>query len=101
MTAYEMRETEYQAIRQFLKLLRRNQGAYVDKVSLAVSQELTPRQKEMVEMYFIRQMPMTGIAQELGVNVSTVSRTLKRSKLRLRRFLQYGGRALLSAVEEE
>ena len=52
-------------------------------------QELTPRQQQMLSMRFEQNMSVTEIAQELGLNRSTVSRTLRRAQNRLRRCLQY------------
>jgi len=51
--------------------------------------ELTERQRQVLELYFDREMTIPQIAQALGVNRSTVSRTLLRAKNRLRQFLQY------------
>lgn len=56
----------------------------------ARKQELTPRQNQMLELYFDHRMNMVEIAKELGVNPSTVSRTLRRAKTRLYRCLRYG-----------
>ena len=56
---------------------------------IAREKELTPRQRYMLELYYDRQMSVTEIAQELGVNISTVSRTLQRARNRLRHYLQY------------
>ena len=56
---------------------------------IAREKELTPRQRCMLELYYDRQMSVTEIAQELGVNLSTVSRTLQRARNRLRHYLQY------------
>ena len=55
----------------------------------AREQELTPRQREMVFLYYDRGLKMSQIAQKLGVNRSTVSRTVKRAKQRLYRCLRY------------
>ena len=56
----------------------------------AREQELTPRQREMVFLYYDRGlMNMTEIAAQLGVHRSTVSRTVKRAKQRLYRCLRY------------
>ena len=55
---------------------------------IAREKELTPRQRCMLELYYDRQMSVTEIAQELGVNISTVSRTLQRARNRLRHYLQ-------------
>ena len=52
-------------------------------------QELTPRQQQMLSMRFEQNMSGAEIARELGLNRSTVSRTLRRAPERLRRCLQY------------
>ena len=52
--------------------------------------ELTPRQRQMVELDYDQQMNTTAIAQLLGVQRSTVSRTLRRARARLYQFLRYG-----------
>ena len=52
-------------------------------------QELTPRQQQMLSMHFEQNMSGAEIARELGLNRSTVSRTLRRAQERLRRCLQY------------
>ena len=51
--------------------------------------ELTARQQQVLQMYFEEEMSVTAIAAQLGVAKSTVSRTLRRGKQRLRQFLQY------------
>ncbi len=53
-------------------------------------QELTPRQRQVLAMYFDQGKNMAQIARELGLNRSTVSRTLVRAKNRLYRCLRYG-----------
>ena len=62
--------------------------------------ELTPRQRQMVRMYYTDQMRMQDIADALGVTVSSVSRTIKRGRVKLKRCLRYGGRALMEAMEQ-
>ncbi len=56
---------------------------------LAVEQELTPRQQEILEMRFRQEMGLSEIARELGITKSAVSRSLKRSRERLYRALRY------------
>ena len=56
----------------------------------ARERELTPRQRQMVALYYDRGLTMTQIAGRLGVNRSTVSRTLRRARDRLYRYLRYG-----------
>ena len=55
----------------------------------AMERELTPRQKEIMVLYFFENRPMTEIGAMLGINKSTVSRCLHRGRERLRRFLEY------------
>ena len=55
----------------------------------ARQQELTPRQQQVLTLYNYQGMNMTQIAQTLGVNCSTVSRTIRRAKQRLYRCLRY------------
>ena len=65
-----------------LERLRRN-------LRRAREQELTPRQREILALYYDRGLKMPQIARKLGVNRSTVSRTVKRAKQRLYRCLRY------------
>lgn len=55
----------------------------------AMEQELTERQRQVVHMYFYRDMRVNEIARELHLNSSTVSRTLQRAARRLRHVLCY------------
>lgn len=65
-----------------LERLRRN-------LRQARERELTPRQRQVVDLYFDQGMTIPQIAGELGLNRSTVSRTLHRAKARLYRCLRY------------
>ena len=56
---------------------------------IARSDELTERQQQILRMNFEQNMSVTEIARALGVNKSTVSRTLLRAKGRLYRCLRY------------
>lgn len=55
----------------------------------AMERELTPRQQEMMRLRFGEGYSVTDIAQQLGVNKSTVSRSITRAQEKLRRFLVY------------
>lgn len=55
----------------------------------AREQELTPRQRQVLALYYDKGLKMNQIARRLGVNRSTVSRTVKRAKDRLYRCLRY------------
>lgn len=65
-----------------LERLRRN-------LRQAREQELTPRQRQLLELYYDQGMNIPQIAKALGVNRSTVSRTLRRARDRLYRCLRY------------
>ena len=55
----------------------------------AISEELTPRQRTIVTMYFFENKRNREIAEELKVNKSTVSRTLDRAVKRIRKVMRY------------
>ena len=65
----------------------------------ALRQDITARQREYMMLYYGRGMSMEAIAKEMGVNKSTVSRTLKRGRQRLYRCLRYGAANLLEQAE--
>ena len=56
----------------------------------AVAAELTPRQRQMVDMQFQEELTVTEIARRLGLKESTVSTKVQR-----------GRRLLLDAMEQE
>lgn len=56
----------------------------------ARAQLLTPRQQQMMTLYYDKGMTMPQIAQQLDINTSTVSRTISRAKVRLHHHLQFG-----------
>lgn len=58
-------------------------------VKRVIAQELTPRQREMCSMYYFQKLDMPTIAQELGVNKSTVCRTIARGLARVTARLKY------------
>lgn len=94
-------ELEYRVLRKYLKLADSDGVSEEARLSRAMTDELTPRQKQMMELYYQQQLPMREIAHRLGVNVSTVSRTIDRGRLRLRRCLRYGSSTLLKCAEEK
>ena len=61
-----------------------------------INEELTPRQRELIELYYRDEMSMTEIADMLGISKSTVSRTISRGKGRIRKCLKYNGRSVLN-----
>ena len=80
---------EYAAMRRMMRMVCHPTDTFSKSVGQAVLQELTPRQKEAVYLYYVRQMPMREAAELMGIDISTISRTLKRARLRLRRVLGY------------
>ena len=65
-----------------LERLRRN-------LRKARRQELTDRQAPVLAIYYHEGLSVTAIARELELCKSTVSRTLRRGRERLKRYLQY------------
>ena len=61
----------------------------------ALKEDVTPRQREYMLLYYGKGMNMAEIGEKFGVNKSTVSRTLKRGRQRLYRCLRYGASNLL------
>ena len=100
MKAYYNREAE-DTIEEFLLSVEYDGTAIARTMRLAIEEELTARQQEMVSMYYLQQLSMPEIAKLLGVNVSTVSRTIKRGRIRLKRCLRYGSAVLLKAALED
>lgn len=88
------------ALRQYVKIVESGRQGTTEAVRQALERELTPRQRQLVHMYYIEQMQMQDIADEIGLHISTVSRTIKRGRERLKTSLRYGGRTLLSALED-
>ncbi len=70
-------------------------------LAAAIEQELTPRQAQMVRMYFLEQHSIREMAAILGVYPSTVSRTLAAARTKLKRCLRYGAKALLDGGDED
>ena len=54
-----------------------------------IREELTELQRQTLMAYYFQQQSIPRIAEERGVNKSTVSRTLKRAEDKLRRYLKY------------
>lgn len=64
-------------------------------LSKALQQDVTPRQRQYLLLYYGKGMNVSQISEQLGVNKSTVSRTMKRGRARLYRCLRYGAASLL------
>lgn len=80
LTAYRRETGEDNSLQ--MERLRRN-------LRRAREWELTPRQRQVVELHYDRKLSVKEVAGELGLHPSTVSRTLKRARERLRNCLRY------------
>ncbi len=65
----------------------------------ALQEDVTPRQREMLLLYYAQRLNTRQIGEKLGVSRSSVARTIKRGEARLRRCLRYGAEALLRPEE--
>ena len=92
-TDYE-RETEYQSLRRLMRTAEQD-APTARLIGAALREELTQRQAQMVRLYYLEQHSMREIGQMLGVNPSTVCRTLAAARNKLRRCLRYSSRAFL------
>ncbi len=54
-----------------------------------IREELTENQRSVLVDYYFRELTIPEIARKMGVNKSSVCRTLHRAEDRIRRFLQY------------
>ena len=61
----------------------------LQRVQRVIREELTELQRQTLIAYYFQERSIPQIAEERGVNKSTVSRTLKRAEDRLRRCLRY------------
>ena len=61
----------------------------LQRVKRVIDEELTDLQKQTLVAYYFQEQSIPQIAEERGVNKSTVSRTLHRAENKLRRFLKY------------
>ena len=62
----------------------------------ALHEDITPRQRQVLVLYYADGLNMRQIGEQLGVDKSTVSRTIKRGERRLKRCLRYGAAAFLN-----
>ena len=54
-----------------------------------INNELTPRQKEIIMLYYFQRMDTVSIAKRLGVTQQAVSGAMSRARMRMYRVLQY------------
>ena len=63
-------------------------------------EDVTPKQRQMMLLYYAEGKNMREIGQAMGVDKSTVSRTIKRGERRLQRCLRYGAEAYLRSMDD-
>lgn len=61
----------------------------------ALHEDITDKQREYMLLYYGEGLNMVEIGQQMGVDKSTVSRTIRRGEQTLRRCLRYGAKRLL------
>ena len=66
----------------------------------ALQEDVTPRQRQALLMYYGEGLNMREIGERLGVDKSTVSRTIKRGERRLQRCLRYGAENYLRNMDK-
>ena len=59
------------------------------RVQRVIREELTEMQRPTLLAYYFQEQSITEIAEERGVNKTTVCRTLHRAEEKLRRYLKY------------
>lgn len=64
--------------------------ANVKRVLLKVIEnELTERQKQIINLYYFKNMNIVSIAEKLGVSPASVSITMKRARNTIIKYMQY------------
>ena len=63
-------------------------------------EDVTEKQRTVLTMYYAQGLNMREIGERLGVDKSTVSRTIKRGEQRLQRCLRYGAETYLKGLED-
>lgn len=94
MAEYSRQISEQSTNTQELSRLKRN-------LIRALREDVTDRQREVLRLYYAERKNMREIGELLGVDKSTVSRTIKRGEQRLKRCLRYGAAAFLRNMDEE
>lgn len=69
---------------------KRRQAA-LHVLRLALQQELTPRQRQCMELCVLQGLSQVEAGRQLGVNKATVCRHLQKAKRALRRAASYAG----------
>ncbi|MDE5770493.1 MAG: sigma-70 family RNA polymerase sigma factor [Ruminococcus sp.] len=54
-----------------------------------INNELTPRQKEIIVLYYFKKLDTVTIARQLGITPQAVSAVMSRARLKMFRIMQY------------
>ena len=65
----------------------------------ALKEDITEKQRTVLLLYYAEGYNMREIGEQLGVDKSTISRTIKRGERRLQRCLRYGAEAYLRGMD--
>ena len=66
-----------------------------------LKEDVTEKQRVALTMYYAEGLNMREIGERLGVDKSTISRTIKRGERRLQRCLRYGAEVYLRGMQDE
>ncbi|MDR0983793.1 MAG: sigma-70 family RNA polymerase sigma factor [Ruminococcus sp.] len=61
----------------------------VSQIYKIIAGELTPSQREIFLLRYVDNLKQKEIAEKLGINKSTVSRTLKRASDNIKKYVKY------------
>lgn len=80
---------------------RTEHSRLLQNLSRCLREDVSPRQWTMLALYYGKELNQSQIAKRLGVNRSTVCRTLKRGERRLQRCLRYGAQRYLMSLNDK
>lgn len=92
MAAYMRQLSEQNTNTNSMEQLRHN-------LVRCLNEDITPRQRTMLTMYYVHQLSQKEIARQLNVDRSTVSRTILRGERQLQRCLRYGAERYLKHMK--
>jgi len=68
------KDVEYQALRRFVKMVEASsEGSMSENMASALAEELTPRQQQVVHMYYVDQMLMRQGGTDCGGACATAA----------------------------
>lgn len=66
-----------------------NHKKMVESLKKIVNGELTEKQKICILLYYGKMMKMKDISEKLGIDISCVSRHIKRAKIKIEKTMKY------------